>query len=85
MANILFLILGLQIGYWAKEVYVKLKEIREKQEENKAYGQAGVTRAKGQPIQQIDLTSKSGGIRRPTPENYVIANMKERDERLKRM
>lgn len=86
MANyILILILGIQIGYWAKEVYAKLKKIQAKQIEQREYGKAGIVRARAETIPQVDLTSPSGGVRRPSPDGYILANMKERDEKLKHM
>lgn len=85
MANLLFLILGLQIGYWAKEVYSKLVEIQAKQKENKVYGKAGVVRAQSTQMPVVDLTSPSGGVRRLRPDDYLIANMKDRDEKLKKL
>ena len=88
MANLLWLILGLQVGFWSQKVYFMLVELKERLQAKREYTEAGIVRPTVQRVQQvqrIDLTSPTGGVRRPTPDEYLLANMKEQNERLKNL
>lgn len=86
MANLLFLILGLAIGYWGRQVYDYLRLIAEQTKEQKVYNDSGVVRPTSRVIRQVDLTvSDTGGVRRPSPDQAMLASIKERDARLKQM
>ena len=85
MASLLCLIIGLLVGYYARQVYDNIKDIQERLQAKREYTEAGIVRTKVTRITpQIDLTiSPTGGVRRPTPDEYLIANMKGKDGRLK--
>lgn len=85
MASLLCLIIGLLVGYYARQVYDNIKDIQERLQAKREYTEAGIVRPKVTRITpQIDLTiSPTGGVRRPTPDEYLIANMKGKDGRLK--
>lgn len=86
MANLLFLILGLLVGYWCKEVYQKIDRVLEQTKEQKIYNDSGIVRPTSRVVRQVDLTvSDTGGVRRPSPDDAMLANIKERDARLKKM
>lgn len=83
---VLGLILGLLAGFWAKDIYVTLHSIYANQKDQKEYNKAGVVRpgvTRGVTPQPINLESRTGGVRRPTPEQAKIANMEAREERLR--
>lgn len=88
MDNLLLLLalaLGMQIGYFAQDVHKRLKDIQAQHKEKEAYAKSGVVRPEVRSIPRVDLTSPTGGVRRPTPDEYLLANMKERDAKLKKM
>lgn len=79
-------IAGLLVGFWAKDVYITIHNIERNHKAQKDYEQAGVVRpgiSRGATPQPINMESKTGGVRRPTPEQATLANMKAREERLK--
>jgi len=92
MANALFFILGitlgLLIGYWGQAVYNKLLTLQAELKERRLYEESGIVKPRVTPVQQIprvDLTSPTGGVRRPSPDEVLIQNMKDRDAHLKQM
>ena len=86
MASLLTLILGLLIGYWCKEVYQKLRLIVEQTKEQKIYNDSGIVRPTSRVVRQVDLTvSDTGGVRRLTPDQAMLANIKEREARVKNL
>ena len=87
MTELLSLVIGLLVGYWAKEVYIKLNQLHEDYVERKQAKEVGVVRPSRRPVnnQPIDLSSETGGIRRLSPDQYILANQRERDEKVKRM
>jgi hypothetical protein len=84
MIALLALILGLMAGFWAKDVYVTIHDLKDRLKADKDYKAAGVVKPGVQPVaRQIDLTAKSGVIRRPSVEQSKIANLEERERRLR--
>lgn len=81
MFSLLCLILGLAIGYYARQIYDKLTLLYEEQKERREAKQVGVVRVAGIPAtknQPIDLTSETGGIRKPTPAEIEDQRQTER-------
>ena len=85
MANVICLLIGLLVGFYGQAVYSMLREILLRLQDTREYNKAGIVRPEVKQVQQIDLTSPTGGVRAPSPDQYVLANMKARDEKLKRM
>ena len=87
MANALLgLILGCLAGFYAKELYSKVSELVERFKASREYEQAGIVKPQvTKVIPQVDLTTSSGVVRRPTPDEIMLQNIKERDAKLKRM
>ena len=88
MIAVLTLILGLLIGYYCRSVYEYVKNSYDMLRERFDAHQAGVvkpevSRVTRKPIQEIDLTSDTGGIMRPTPDQILTERMKERNEKIK--
>jgi hypothetical protein len=77
------LLIGLVAGFWAKDVYYTIHKMEQHRQDERAFNQAGVVRPRAIAQQPIDLSTSSGGVRRPTPEQSKIAAMKQREERLK--
>lgn len=84
--GLLCLILGLLIGFYARDMRDKLKDIYTNYKEERFLRDAGPVRpevTKGPTRREpIDLSSETGGVRRPTPDQILVENMKERDKRL---
>ena len=85
MANLLCLLIGLCVGFWGWNVYSSLQDLKERLQAKREYAEAGVVKPQSRQIPRVDLTSPTGGVRRPSPDEILIANMKERDEKLKRL
>jgi hypothetical protein len=88
MTELLTLIVGLLLGYYGRTVLDYVKTIAERLKDKREYERAGVVRPGVTKVQSgtnepIDLSSDTGGIRRPSPEQAMIANMKEREKRLR--
>jgi hypothetical protein len=85
MIALLTLILGLLAGFWAKDVTTRLRDIYDTHKDAAEFRKAGVVRpqvsrvTKGQPI---DLTSSTGGIRKPTPAEVEERRQTERAQTL---
>lgn len=82
------LIVGTHIGFWCREVWKKLNQIRADIAEKRLYEESGIVKPIVTPVNRgqvprVDLTTSSGGVRRPTPDEVLIANQKRRDEHLK--
>jgi len=83
MVSLLTLILGLLIGFYGRWVYDTLKDILARLKDTREFEKAGIVRPVGKVSQPPDITSDSGGVRRLTPDEYLIANQKARDVKLK--
>lgn len=85
----IYLILGLLLGFYGRSIYNYVRGTYDMLRERFDAHQAGVvkpdvTRGRTrQPIQEIDLTSESGGIMRPTPDQVLTERMKERNQKIK--
>lgn len=91
---ILWLILGLLVGFYARQVYDMLKDVYEDFTERREAQSAGVvrvTRNKVTRSEPLDMSTSSGVVMRPTPTQAglndlsVLANEKARNEKLKHM
>ena len=78
-------LIGLLVGFYARSMYDMLRKLTN-YFKDRLETPAGVVRPTGQmlPPPQQAPRSETGGIRAPNPEQYVIQNMKARDEQLKR-
>lgn len=84
--SLLTLIIGLIIGFYGMALYNNVKEILARLKDTREYEQAGIVKPVVTPDRQappINLSSSSGGVRRPTPDEYLMANQKARDAKLK--
>jgi len=86
----LWLILGVLVGFYARQVYDMLKIILDDFTERRDAQKGGIVRPEKHLAtrnQPIDLSTNSGVIMRPTPTQAglsEIAAQRERNERLKR-
>lgn len=83
---VLIFILGLLAGYYAQAMYKMLKSLYDELTERQAAKQAGVVKVSPNRLTKntpIDLSTDSGGIRRPNPDEVLLASMKQTDENLK--
>ena len=83
MIALLAAIAGTLAGFYARWVYDTLKDLQARLMDTKEFEKAGIVRPRGTLVPQVDLTSPSGGVRRPSPDEYLMANQKERDAKLK--
>ena len=85
MLPLLSLLIGLVAGYWARAVYDKVAALYELWRE-KLETPPGVVKIQKTPVtrnQPIDLSSDTGPVMRPNPNQIIIENMKERDRKLR--
>lgn len=85
---LLTLIIGVAVGWYAERVLLYLKDIRSRLRESKEYKESGVVRPGVTPVksstaQPMDMSSTTGGVRRRTADEYMLANIKEREQRVK--
>lgn len=81
----LLILIGLLIGYWARDVQDKLKELTSSMKAAKKYEKAGVVRPyvnKLAPPQAVDLSTKSGVIRQKGPIQYENEQRAEREAKI---
>lgn len=88
MTTLIAFLIGLLMGFYGYTTLNYIKNIYETVKEAREYKNAGVVRPGVTPVtkntnQPIDLSTETGGVRRPTPEQYAIANLKERERRLR--
>lgn len=79
----MYLVLGLLIGYWTKDVYVMLKTLYDERMEAREANKAGVVRPSVTKLTKsvpIDLSSDAGAIRRPTPNEIALQSLVEQDK-----
>lgn len=70
LLSLLSLIIGLLLGFYGRAVYDRLNQLYEEFKDRREAKQVGVVRPIGIPNtknQPIDLSSDTGGVRRPTP------------------
>lgn len=71
LLSLLSLILGLLLGFYGRAMYDRLNLLYAEFQDRREAKQVGVVRPVGVPAdtkhQPIDLSSETGGIRRPTP------------------
>jgi len=84
----IYLVLGLLLGFYGRSIYDYVRGTYDMLREKFDAHQAGVvkpevSRVTRKPIKEIDLTSDSGGIMRPTPDQVLTDRMKERNQRIK--
>jgi len=84
----MYLVLGLLLGFYGRSVYDYTHSTYNMLREKFDAHQAGVvkpevSRVTRKPIQEIDLTSDTGGIMRPSPDQVLTNRMKERNARIK--
>lgn len=86
IASLLSLILGLLVGYYCRQVYNMLKRLIDDLEWKQSAKQVGVVKpertggdTRSQPINLED--KGSGVIRRPTPDEIMLQNIKKQEER----
>lgn len=82
-AALLSLLIGLIIGYYAKEVWTKLSILVEEHKESREARNVGVVRPIGKPVtknQPISLASQTGGILKPSPAAVEELRKAERDQ-----
>lgn len=80
MTELLALILGLLLGFYGRTMYDRLNQIYEEFRERQEARQVGVVRPRGIPAtknQPIDLSSDTGGVRKPSPAE--IENQRQED------
>lgn len=80
MTELLALILGLLTGYYGRQVYDMLQLIYEERKDRIEAQQVGVVRPVGiaaTKAQPMDMTSETGGIRKPSPAE--IENQRQED------
>lgn len=78
----LLLIIGLLVGYYARQVYDKLVEILATIRELKAAEQTGVVRPRATPV-PTPPKQEGSVIRSMTPEQYRYMQQRELDRALK--
>lgn len=88
IAALLTLIIGVAVGWYAERVYKLLIDLRLRLKDSKEYREAGVVQPGVTPVRRgtsepIDLSSPTGGVRRRSPDDYMLANIKDRDEKLR--
>lgn len=74
------------IGFYHRTIYDKLNSIVEQRREAKEAQNVGVVRVAGIPAtrqQPIDLSSDTGGIRKPTPAEVEEQRQVERARQLR--
>lgn len=84
----IYLILGLLLGFYGRSVYDYVHGTYDMLREKFDAHQAGVvkpevSRVTKKAVQEIDLTSDTGGIMRPSPDQVLTARMKERNQNIK--
>ena len=82
----LYLIVGLLAGYYARTVFDYIKKIYMMLKDRFDEHQAGVIRPQVSKVtrsQPISLESETGGILRPSPNQVALDAMMEREKRLK--
>lgn len=81
MLALLTLILGLAVGFYARQVLDKLNALYDEAVERREAKQVGVVKVQGianTRNQPIDLISETGGIRKPSPLEIENARQDER-------
>lgn len=81
------LIIGLLLGFYAKELLTKVQFLYDLWQEKTDRHEAGVVTPRAQRITRsapIDLSSETGGVMRPRPDTAAIHNMKAREEAIRR-
>lgn len=84
----IYLILGLLLGFYGRSIYDYVRGTYDMLREKFDTHQAGVvkpevSRVTRRPVQEIDLTSESGGILRPSPDQVIVNRLKERNQNIK--
>lgn len=81
------LLTGLVVGYYAWSLYWRVYKLYDRFKDS-LESQSGVVRPTGTRQtrnEPINLKSKTGGIRRMTPDEIKLANLKEREERIRNL
>ena len=75
------LILGLLIGFYGRSIYDKVNQLYAEFVDRREARQVGVVRPVGTPITKnvpIDMTSETGGIRKPSPAEIEDQRQEDR-------
>jgi hypothetical protein len=83
---ILYLILGLLIGFYARAVFDAIHRAIALIIESQKRNESGVVRpnaVRATRNQAVDFTTETGGVRRMTPDEILTQRAKEREKRLK--
>lgn len=83
MTEALSLLIGLLVGYFGRQVYDKLSDIHEYWRDKYDAHAAGVVRPTATRVTRnvpIDLSTDSGPVRRPTPQEANTRRLEARDE-----
>jgi hypothetical protein len=70
LSSLLSLIIGLLLGFYGRAMYDRLNQLHEEFKDRREAKEVGVVRPIGIPAtknQPIDLSSDTGGVRKPTP------------------
>lgn len=70
MIALLALIVGLLLGFYGRAMYDRLNQLYEEFQDRREAKEVGVVRPVGIPAtknQPIDMSSDTGGVRKPTP------------------
>lgn len=70
LLSLLSLILGLLLGFYGRAMYDRLNQLYDEFKDRQEARNVGVVRPVGTPVtrnQPIDMTSETGGVRKPTP------------------
>lgn len=85
---LLTLIIGLLLGFYGRAMYDRLNQLYAELQDRREARQVGVVRPIGVPAnlknQPIDMTSDTGGVRKPTPAELEEERQKNRAEVLQR-
>jgi len=84
--ELLILIIGLLIGYYARSIYNYVRNTYEILADKYAKSQAGVVTPHVSKVTKnspIDLQSTTGGVMRPSPNQVALDAMKAREEKLR--
>lgn len=80
LLSLLSLILGLLLGFYGRAMYDRLNQLYDEFKDRREAKQVGVVRPVGTPVtknQPIDMSSDTGGVRKPTPAE--IENQRQED------
>lgn len=81
MIQLLCLIVGLLLGFWAERIYTKVSQLTS-YFKDRLEAPPGVVKPTGRLIANQPSTGDTGGVLRPTPNDLALQSMVE-NERIK--